>query len=388
MALDEFNISDLHEIYPVYSTDLILEVNGGQGGIPHDYTIGFDVYINRIVNNYTFYDLIDSFKTPISKSRSKIDLSPILATQITSDAYTAKQSGLTEFISNGIRAYYVDAKAYDENNQLVTGTSTGIKYIFNGCADITEDFEMSNFIMSSGNSGKFLTNYNSSRNITINGTAYLQTITGDYGTGLASNISGFRITRYQSDLSSSGITSSWINNTDKRIININLSPDSINYLYPDFINDDTEYIVVNELGGYNTNTIKTIIIKEHKLKKFYNFIYTNRLGGTDYFSAVKVSDNTFKYKKKYLNQYYDKKLYNNEIKRTTSVLTQFMTSSQSDGLKELFSSPAIKLQLDGNLYDVNILNKRAVVRDRYPKNSLIQYEIEFEYNNKKFIQQQ
>jgi hypothetical protein len=267
---------------------------------------------------------------------------------------------------------------------MFSGT-TGGKYVFNGCANSEDNFNTSDFIMSGTSGGYFLTNWHTNREITLNDKAWISVISGNYGVYI-SNFDGVTVTRYQLDGTSSGITFNPSPITAVAIINIDVSPAKINANYTNFINSQTEYYTIQERDNYSKIIMKIKIIQENKITKYYNFLYLNKLGGTDFYTFVKVSDENLKIGKKILDQYTQQKVYYTDVDKSIAVQSQFLSAYQINNLKELFHSSAVKMWKDGHLYDVRILNTDLVVLDRYPKTNFIQVMIEFSYNNRYYTQ--
>lgn len=367
----------LPPIYPVYSDNLILSVS--ESGATSNHYYRFDVYINAALQ--------DSFNCPADPTTyaAAINLSTILSTYFESNTYTPTTINLIETDTAAVVPYYVIASLYSSGNTLVCTAQTSTYYVFNGCVNAEEVFDITDYLINSGSTGRFLTNWHTDRSLTMNDYGYLQVLHGNYGTGYVSQFGGISITRHQFDGSTQTITESYTG-TSKGIINIDISPKSINVWNADFINDNTEYYLVEEINGYTLEPLRVDIIREKKLTKFYNFNYVNRRGGMDFFTAVKVSENKYKIKKSDLEQYSTRKVYYTNTERTTTVLTQFLSAYQAEKLQELFNSPAVSLWFNDKMNSVKIVNS-IVVPDRYPKDKFIQYEIEFEYNNRYYTQQ-
>lgn len=372
------NLSALPVIFPVYNNNLILDAYYTSATTKHYYK--FDVYINSI--------LLDSFNYPANPidKHAMINLSTVLSTYFETVVY--QPSGITMFeaISDSIVPYYVKVSVYNSGNTYVTSGSTTTAYTFNGCINLEESLTMSDYIMSGASTGYFLTNWHTNRSIMLDDYAYLQVITGKYGTGYNSGFGGVRITRYQLDGTSSAITKTYTN-TNKAIVNMDISPKSINVWNPYFINAMTDFYTIEEINGYNKITMRIDIIKEYKITKFYNFLYVNRMGGLDFFTAVKVSDDEYKIKKEQLEQFTTRKTYYTDSERLTTVQTQFLSAYQAARLQELFTAGACKLWFNGKVNDITVTNNKVVVLDKYPKDKFIQYSIEFVYNYKNFVQQ-
>lgn len=343
------------------------------------YTYRFNIFVNGVLQDSFIYPA-----NPITFDAT-IDLSPLISTNFESEVFIP--TAVIEIIPDSIIFFYVSVAVYDENNSIVNTGSIPTVNVFNGCENIDENFDIFDYIMrDTSNKGYFLTNYQKDRQITLNDKAYIQALNGSYtGVEYDTDFNGITVTRYQKNGTTDTLDVNFNTGTDA-ILNIDISPSTLNSITPDFINEDTLYYDTEEINGLSIKPIRTNLIEEFKHTKFYNFMYVNRLGGTDYFTAVKTSDNQYKNKKKLLDQFTIQKTYNIEVQRTTTVLTQFICPEQSDGLQEMFSSPAVKLWFNGKWYDIRIITKRIIIRDRYPKSDFIQYEIEFEYNNRYFTQ--
>ena len=370
-------LSTLPPIYPAYSSNLIL--NASSTGATTKTYYQFRTYINSVLT-----DTFNYFADPITFDAT-INLSTVLSTFFESAVYAVTGNTCMEFIPDSVIPYQVLVYVYDSGNTFVESGATPTLYMFNGCVNSEENFTMSDYLHLDTNA-KFLTNWQTTREIRPDSYAYIQTLNGNYGSGYTSDFQGIVVRRYQADLSTSAVTITGASASVKAIINLDVSPNSLNVLFPNFIDSNTSYYTV-ESRFRPQNLITININTENKLTKSYNFLYMNRLGGLDFFTAVKTSENNYKVTRNQLEQFVPKKTYYTQSQRTTSVQTQFLTAAQADGLKELFTASAIKLWFNGKMNDVKIVNASVQVLDRYPKDKFIQYVIDFEYNYRNFNQQ-
>ena len=306
----------------------------------------------------------------------------------TSQVYISTGSTICEKINNSIIPYYINVKSYNAAGTYVSSGTTGVRYTFNGAYNEDELFTMSKFIMQSSNTGNFLTNYSARRGITIGDYAYLSVIAGQYTNGiqtLNSAFGGVSITRYQNNGTSSTITETY-SSTNKAIVNINISPAHLNSLHAGFIDANTAYYTVKEINNHSTQPITIEIINEIKLKKYYNFLYMNRLGGTDFITFVKVSNNVYSIQKSLLDQYFVQKVYYPVIDRTLNIQSQYLSPDQQQGISELFQSIVVKMWYNNTLQDVRLTNTSITVSDRYPKNVFVQFQAQVVYSSRYFVQ--
>jgi hypothetical protein len=370
-------LTSLPTVFPVYNNNLILNASHSASTSNHyyEFKIIFDGVQTDVFNYYADPRTFDA----------TINLSTVLSTYFESQVY--QPSGITMFerIAKSVIPYHVEVKLYNSGNTLVDSAVMNATYVFNGCSNAEEQLDMQDFIMSGATSGYFLTNWHTQKTITLDDYNYISVLTGKYGSGYNSGFGGVRITRHQYDGSSAVITKSYSDDT-KAIVNIDISPKSINVWDMDFINSDTEYYEVQEIQGYSKQVMRIDINQEFKIKKFYNFIYVNRMGGLDCFTATKVSNDEYKVKKEKLEQFVTQKTYYTDSQRTTNIQTQYLSAYQADRLKELFTSSAVKLWFNGKMNDITITNS-FTVPDRYPHDKFIQIPIEFQYNSKNFSQQ-
>ena len=374
------SLSTLSPIYPAYNQDMLFTAK--ESTSTNNFNYEFDVYMNG--------SLQDSFIYPASPTlySATINLSTILSLYFKSDVYISTGSTICEKINNSIIPYFVNVKSYNAAGTFVSSGTTGVHYTFNGAYNEDEQFNMSAFIMQSGQTGNFLTNYNAIRGITFNDYAYLSVINGHYTNGyqtLNSVFAGVSITRYQNDGSSSTITETY-SSTGRTIVNINVSPKQLNSLHTGFIDANTAYYVISEINNRSTQSITIEIINEIKLKKYYNFLYLNRLGGTDFITFVKVSNNVYAITKQLLDQYFVQKVYYPVIDRTLNVQSQFISPDQQQGISELFQSIVVKMWYNNMLNDVRLTNTSIPVSDRYPKNVFVQFTANVMYNAKYYVQ--
>lgn len=375
------SLNSLNVLQPVYTDNLQLSISGATGNTCY---YQLKLYIAGILQDTFNYPA-----SPTSPYTADINVSTLLQSYFESSVYLPTgTTNLFELVPNSVILYRLDVSVYTALNALMfTGTTNG-KYCFNGCANIEDNFDIKDFIMSGASAGNFLTNWHTNRAITINDKAYISVLSGNYSDYI-SNFDGVIVTRYQYDGSSSGVTFDATGTiTDKCIINIDVSPAKINANTgcTDFINAQTEYYTIQERQGYSKQIMSIYVVQEYKITKFYNFMYVNKLGGLDFFTFVKVSNEEYLIKKGLLDQYTVQKVYYTDVEKTTVVQSQFLSAYQADKLKELFNSPAVKLWKDGKWYDIGITNKKLVVLDRYPKDRFQQFEIEFQYSNKYYSQ--
>jgi hypothetical protein len=373
------SISTLPDIYPVYTNNLILTATDTTAG--NLYIYQFKIYINDVLS-----DTLNYPANPLTPFDANINLSTILMQETESSVFTGITTAFTQSIASSILKYKVDVFMYSGSTYTGVHTSTGDKYAFNGCLNDEEDFNISDFIFNGANTSNFLTNFHSEREISLTDKAYINTILGNYTT-IVSDFAGVKVTRYQADGTNSGLTiSNTINNSTKTVLFIDVSPATINATYTNFINSSTLYYTIQESGLRNKTIMKISIIDEAKITKFYNFNYVNRLGGVDFFTASSVDNEKHKIERKTLNQFFTQKTYNTDVEKEISVQTQFLTQYQGDKLKELFTSPAIKLYINSRMKEVQIINTEINIRSRYPKTDMIQYVLTFRYLYKYFSQ--
>ena len=375
-------LSTLFPIYPVYNQELIFTAKESTASNNGSYQI--DVYMNG--------NLQDSFKyfaSPLNYDCT-INLSTILQLYFTSTIYIPSGSSIHEVVPNSIIPYFINVQYFNSGGTYVSSGTTGTHWTFNGCDNPEENFNMQAFLMQSGSTGNWLTNFSANRSITLGDYAYMSVITGHYGSGYYINqynsvYGGCRITAYYIDGTTATITESY-NNTGKNIVNLNVSPNRLNALHTNFINAQTMYYTVAEINGRSTYPIIIEINNETKLRKFYNFLYLNRLGGTDFFSFTKVSSNDYKITKNLLDQFLVQKVYYPVVEKTLNVQSQFISPDQENGLHELFESLAVKLYFQNFLHDVELTNASITVNDRYPKDVFLTWTGNIVYNNKYYIQ--
>jgi len=373
-------LTSLPPVFPVYNSSLIL--NASHSGATNTHYFRFDVYLDSV--------LIDTFNYPCHPLDfdATIDLSTVLSTGFVSSVYTPSGTTVCELVPDSVKPYYVVANLYTSGDTYVASASTPTCYVFNGSFNTEDGFDMKDFIMYTNTTkkGRFLTNYSTNRVVMTGDTAFLSVLLGSYGTNYNVITSGFKFRSY----SSTGLQQTYnvmYSDSPKSILNLNISPSVLNSESAGFIDSDTIYYTIDEFSGRNSIQMRVDILKEYKLKKYYNFVYMNRLGGMDNFTAVKVSADEYSYKKDTLDQFTIQKQFYQQTERSTVVMTQFLSAYQAEKLQELFESPAVRLYFNNTWNSVRIINKKLVVPDRYPKDRFIQYEIEFQYNNKYYNQQ-
>lgn len=378
MALPEdLTVNTLPDLSPVYSNNLIL--NASYNTADSDFTYKFEVYIDGVV-----YDTFRYPANPLTYDAT-IDLSPILSTWWKSEVYTPTGSTVCEIMPNQVIQYKTKVTVYDETNTEILSVIGDTYNMFNGCANINEGFDMSNYIMSSGNSGNFLTHWVTDRTITIDDIAYLNVITGSYDDD--SDFGGVTIKTYGHDsVLITAVTENYTATTND-IVNIDVSPSKLNTIWTGLIDEDVMYYTVEEYNGYNDEPMKICLDTPKKTEKYFNFNYINRLGGHDFFTATLIDNTEYDIEKELLEHYVNQKPYYTKVDETLSVETQFLSVSQAKGLASLFQSPAVKVWSEGRLSFARIVNKKVITRGKYPKDVFIQYVIEFKFNNKYFTQQ-
>lgn len=362
---------------PVYTDELKV-------GALEDTTTNLSYYTVELYINFALVDEFVYFPSPIDDS-IEFDLSPMLSTYFESAVYQPTGTTVFEVIPDSIVQYHYIIRTFTDADVQISSTAPSDHYMFNGCFNSADDLSMTDFIMSSGDTGNFLTNWDTNRDITLNDNAYLNVIIGDFGVGLVSDFGGIvlQVIKLDGTLSNHLLPDS---TSTKSILNINISPSIINGIFGDLINEDTKYLNIKEYGARNRIDMKINIIQENKFSKFYNFIYLNHLGGLDFFTATKVSNEDYSISKKYLDQFSTKKVYDTSVDEEIVVLTQPILASAAKGLKELFISPAVMVDLNDNYNSVIITNSKIVIQDRYPKVNIIQMSISFQYNYKYYVQ--
>jgi hypothetical protein len=194
-------LSTLEPLYPAYNQELIFTAH--ESSATNNYTYQIDVYMNN-----ASFDSFFVFANPTLFSAT-INLSTILQLYFTSSVYVSTGNTINEVVPNSIVPYYVNITCRNVTGGTVSTGTTGTHYTFNGCTNPDDNFTMSQFVMQSGLTGNFLTNYSAPRGITINDYAYVSVINGHYTNGFNiynSVYAGVTITRYQTDGSTSAIT--------------------------------------------------------------------------------------------------------------------------------------------------------------------------------------
>jgi len=375
-------LSTLPPLYPAYTQNLIFTAK--ESTAINNYYYKIDVYMNGSIQDSFKY-----FASPLEYDAT-INLSTILQLYFTSNVYIPTGNTICEIVPNSIIPYYVNVTCYNVTGGTVSSGHTATLYTFNGCENPEEVFNMQSFIMQSGSTGNWFTNNSANRSITLNDYCYLSAVAGHYGSGYYANqynsvFSGVSITAHYVNGSTTTITETF-SDTGKNIINIDLSPAKLNSLHTNFITANTLYYDVKEINSRSTYAMRVEINNETKLRKFYNFIYLNRLGGQDCFSFTKVSQNDYKIAKSLLDQFLVQKVYYTKVDKTTTIQSQQISYLQMQGLNELFSSLAVKLWFNNYLADIRLINTGITVNDRYPKNVLLQFTAQIQYNNKYYIQ--
>lgn len=387
-------LSTIPDIYPVYTDNLILNVKDSTAG--NNYYYKADVYINDVLEDSFSYPA-----NPLTPFDADINLSTIISPYIESSVYIPTGGTVFELIPNSITKYKVNVFVYSGTTDTGVSGTTGDKYTFNGCASSTDFFVMDTFMFDGYNGPRFLSWWNTDREIVRNSPycfnhAFLTTIVGDY-TSTKSYFSGITLTRHQFDGSTSAITFNYVNDgTTKSLLCIDVSPWTLFMLgYYTFIDENTDYYEVEAIP-YLISPVKINIYYNPKItdNAGYSFAYVNRLGGLDFFGSLGSNNKTYEIDREILEQFTIQKPYNTSADREFTIQTQFLTSYQAAKLKDLFISPSIKLSIFGNrddseyyyTTDVIITNKEYVIRERYPKTDFIQYNITIKPLNKFHIQ--
>jgi hypothetical protein len=373
-------LSSLPSISPVYCDNLVLNASGSTGNTCY---YNFTIVVNSVTGETFSYPANPSAPYIVS-----INLSTILSTYFTSNVYIPSYPyQLMEKISNSIIPYYIIAKLYTANNTLMSTVVSTTYYTFNGGYNAEDNFAMTDYIMTNGSHGNFLTNWNTSREITFNDLAYINVLTGQYGTALNTAFSGIKITKYQANGTSAYITSGYTDNTTKTLVNINVSPSVINSHYPNFIDSNTLYYTIEDLNGYTKQQMTITLVQENKITNFYNFLYINKVGGVDFYTFTKVSNQQYNITRNVLDQYLIQKTYYTNADKSIVAQSQFLSAYMADKLKELYFSPAIYVWFNNKLTPVRIITNSLPVLDRYPKDKFQQFTVEFSFLNKNYVQQ-
>lgn len=375
-------LSTLPAIQPAYSANLIM--NASDSGATADWSYKFEIYVDSVLRDtFTYSADPDTYD-------ATIDLSPLISPFLESSVYVQTGATQYEFVPDSVRNYRVRCTSYDSGNTQQNVELSDVLYFFNGCANQDEDFEMKDYMLRilTYNDRNFLTDWATERTIMIDDYAYISAINGIYDTGdLKGYVGAVTVHTYIDGVSASTMGTSYLDTTTKGIVNIDVSPATINSISANTITDEVDYYVVNVPFTALATPMRINIVKEPKVEEKYNFLYINRRGGVDFFTAYKPSEDEYRIEKKELDQYVRNKSYYTQAAKTTVVRTQYLTKYEADNLKDLFYSPAI-IMWDGSvMHDIQIINSRVVVRNKYPRVGQLQYEIEFKYNNKNFVQQ-
>lgn len=369
-------LSTLPNIYPVYNDDL--ELTATESTADANFVYNFTISLNG-----TVIDSFNYFADPISFDAT-INLNHILAPHFESSVYT-NTTNIMEIIPSSVYYYTVTVKSYS-GSTLIDTEVTSTKYVYNGCYDKQDQFDIDDYIFQTAKLSNFLTRWNNNRILTLNDKAYLTTISGNYTT-YVSNFGGIEVTAYNSNFTVVSHTFAYTGNVNKGLLSIDISPSRLNQDYTGFITSNTLYYTVKEINN-KTNTVMRIdLITNKKHSDYYNFIYLNKFGGIDFITSTSLSTTSIDVEKEILDQYTIQKVYNTVIEEEVNTLTEYISYEQNNAVQDLFSSSAVKVYFNSLLSDVRITTDKHLLRKRYPKNDLIRLDINFIYNNKKYIQQ-
>lgn len=118
----------------------------------------------------------------------------------------------------------------------------------------------------------------------------------------------------------------------------------------------------------------------------FRFAYVNRHGGTDYVNFSLANSEKLKIKKNVFESDNEEVVYNQDIEKGISVISEVMREDESKTLAQLWVSPlVVYIDINGVHRKVILLNKTVnVFRDK--QIDLIRYTIEFKYAHKVNVQ--
>lgn len=302
--------------------------------------------------------------------KGELNLSSILENYFQSKVYM-NSSAVCEVVPNAVVKYRVDVTA-------ITTASTGDLYCFNGVVQDFEDFNINNYLMVSTTSkGKFLTKQIGPKKISQESKSYLSVLTGNFGLAANPSFTGISVTIKQQN-GSTRTASSTYTGTAPVMLSVDVSPSRINALGGGQIDSNTLYYDVTERSGKGY-PVRYYIEREQKVKDTYNILFTNSLGAVEHFDFTKVSTENLSIERSIFEQQHIRKPYNIDVGQQISVISDWMSELQSQALRDLWYSPAVKLYRASKTNDIIIKNTGVTVQNRF-NNKLISYTINFEYS--------
>jgi hypothetical protein len=359
------SLSSISKLQPVHSN---IELLATESAATSATVYTFKVYISG-----TLEATIKQKADPALKG--ELNLSSILENYFDSQVYM-NASAVCEMVPGGVLKYKVDVTS----SQTSTAVSTGDLYCFNGVVQEFETFDLNTYLMiSTTNKGKFLTRWNGAKKVTMDSKAYLTALNGNFGLTSNPDFTGISVTIKQKDGTTKTTTSSYASSTPA-LLSIDVSPAKVNSMGTAKIDDNTIYYDVTERSGKG-QPVRFYIEREQKIQDTFNILYLNSLGATEHFDFTKVSEENLDIKKDLFDQHKIRKIYNTDVVQSISVISDWITELQSFGLRDLWHSPAVKLNRGGKVNDILLKNSSVKVQNRF-NNKLINYIMQFEYASK------
>jgi len=367
-------LNTLNKIYPVYSNNLKLTATESTATSSFTYT--FQVYVNGVLT----YTIVQSANPEL---KAEINLSSLLQNHFESTVY-ANTTNIFEIVPSAILNYSVTVTSKNAAGATVNTASTGTLYCFNGTVQDWESFNINDYLMvSTVSTGKFLTKLDK-RRTTINSKCFLSVINGSFGLASNPSFTGIHVTAYDANGTTRTATSTY-SNTTASIVSIDCSVAKLNTLSAGLITENTTHYVIKERSDKSSQSITFQIEREKKMKEVFNIHFVNSLGAVDSFDFTKVKNENLLISRKVFEQNQTRKIYNTEADTTISVFSNWVTPDQSEGLKDLWVSPASKLYFN-NVFNNIILNTSSIsIKNKYNSN-LINYNVAFNYAHKYKVQ--
>lgn len=321
---------------------------------------------------------------PDANGKAKIDIQNVLQAYFEMSVLTHEAFVLD--YSTGILPYSITAYSKVGDSSTSSDTDSGY-YVFGGVDQYNRCWDASTFLFADGEDGKFLSNWDTERDIHIEDDVYFQTF---YGSALNSCLDKLEIVTYDGTDSSINVIdlSTGLNYTDDAsIISFNLGPVAINAKFDaSIITEDTQYYTIRDQDLdsqlYRVN-IKSI---DRRFNDYYRIFYVNSYGATEAFNFTLVPENTISISKTtYVNdrQY---RSFGTKVEDKYKVTSNWVCEEVSKALKELWHTPRASLYKDNTYIPIIIEESSKTISNKWNM-SPINYTLEFKYAEEYIIQE-
>ena len=352
-------------ITPVYNDIIICtEAVGDTGQTPNYYKIEIMVGGDETRTLRVLPDLNKQLNVNINK---------ILQQFIETKIYI-NDDEIKEIIPNSIITFSYVVTAYFDTNSAIYNSST--YYCFNG---VTNDpFDFNSYLVSANNYGKALNTRQGGYVVKLNEKICLQFFNGTFD-GSGSYLNTILVKGYYLNGSTLQTSLALGVNTNTGIASIDVSPSVLSGTTSVVFDDTLIYYTVS------SNYIQTQAIYIDKVDprydKHFRFAYVSSLGATDFINFNIGYEVNLNQEKEFYEKDNKIKQFNNNIVKKITLVTDYMSSTTSNSLTDLWTSPLIT-DISGIYYYNAVIDVKEIIVKHRRTEKLISYEIPFTYTDK------